>query len=278
MKKNEIKKILIDNGYNEEKLANKRLKDLKILLEDLEKMQDKENILVLNNVIPNEEIDNNENLSEKQIPSQTDPNWTQFVMGHFSDDELEGENPRLEGLRRVSELLIGTIMEEGCHLISSPGPDNDYRACVKAWVVFHSHDGLNKRFEALADAYTGNCQQDFSIYPTAMADTRAKGRCYRSALKLKRIIAAEEAIGPVDAIENIANEKIKTGQITAIRLLADRSNISIIKLLDSLGITYDKLSNGFAKLESLLYSDALITIKRLNEIRSSNNIPDNIKI
>ena len=53
-------------------------------------------------------------------PEMTEPGWAQYVLGQFADDELEEQNPRVEGLRRVAELLLGEIVEEECDLVQAP--------------------------------------------------------------------------------------------------------------------------------------------------------------
>jgi hypothetical protein len=271
MKISQLKEKLVEAGQESDVLDNLSKKELEELyqksINENNNVED-EAILTDDKIILEKPEENNSNVA----PEPTDKNWTQYVLGKFDVDEMEGESPRLEGLRRVAELLIGEIVEEGCELVSSPCLDNENRACARAWVVFKTpYSGL-KRFEALADACPGNCNPDFAIYPVAMADTRAKGRCFRSALKLKRIIAAEESCVQINPEES-QNTTARTGQITAIRLLVDQLNISISSLLDDMEINYKKHPNGAPDLVSLTYSEALIVVKRLNEIRSSKHVP-----
>jgi len=212
------------------------------------------------------------------IPFKTDESWAQYVMSKFSDDEMDGENPRVEGLRRVAELLIGTIVKEGCDLVGHPTMDNEGRVCAKATIIFKTISGDLKTYEALADAYPGNCSQEFSVYPTAMADTRAKGRCYRAALGLKRVIAAEEAFGQKGETDS-SNRSIQVGQIAAIRLISDQLKVSITKLLDYKEIPYKKQAGTeIADLNSLSHADAIIVIKSLNDMRGVEKVPEKIKI
>jgi len=194
---------------------------------------------------------------QKDPPLPSSPEWTQYVLSLFQDDELDGENPRVEGLRRVASQLLLGIQEEGCDLISSPSPDNAFRACAKAWVIF----GNGQRFEALADAAPENCTSDFTIYPVAMADTRAKGRCYRAALMLKRVIAAEEKCGDIG--QSNSQQNIHTGQLTAIDLLSTRLKVDPIKLIKELFPGRDIKSS-----KSLNHTEAQEVIKELNRLRN----------
>jgi len=289
MKKNEIIELLLTKGISREEISNSSLKELKIMLEEEQKGDDSLILLdqvketeetIVDTPIPNKDVTKELNpikevdkteliLSNPPVPS--DPGWTQYVMSLFIDDELEGQNPRLEGLRRVAEKLLGEVVEERCELISSPTMENGERACAKATIIFEG----GRIFEALADACPGNCAKDFTIYPTAMADTRAKGRCYRAALRLKRIVSAEEICGSIN--EDVdTNKNIQTGQITTIRLLSDRSNISIKKLLDDLEI-FCTVKDGVIDLKSLKYNEALIVLNRLNSMRQEDHVPEKLK-
>jgi len=273
MKKNELIELLSKYGHNVQVLSNMKLGELKSLLDEENKAKDCDIILEY----PSQENNESSKIiksveSENKttaIPLKTDAEWPQYVMGQFADDEMEGTNPRLDGLRRVAEKLLGEIIEEGCELISTPTIENQFRASVKAWVIFRNHFE-HIRFEALADAYEGNLTQDFSIYLVAMADTRAKARAYRAALRLRKIVAAEE-IGVNNAgseNNNGGNSKIAIGQITLIRMMADRQNISITKLLKDLEINgLDEKDN--LDLTKLSHTEGLLVVKRLNELRSS---------
>ncbi len=142
------------------------------------------------------------------------------------------------------------------------------RACVKAWVIFNC-GSEQRRYEALADAYPGNCSVDYGIYLTAMADTRAKGRCFRNALKLKRVVAAEEVDPmtlPVDK-EDYTNP-IDVSQLTAIKVVSERINVSISKLLLYMNLEEDpsKIKKGEAKK----------VLQKLNEMNLTKDIPENL--
>lgn len=199
---------------------------------------------------------------------RSSPDWSEYVMSKFSDDELDGVNPRLEGLRRVAINVIGNIIEENVDVIATPCPDNAFTSVIKATITFDA-DGKIVKYSAAADACESNCTDEFQKFPTAMADTRAKGRAFRSALGLNRIVAAEEMSVPVDGDQVIGGDKIKQGQISAIRIMADRLNVSIAKTLKHLEFNTDKL-------ESLTHSEALTLVRALNNYQN-NHIPNSIK-
>jgi hypothetical protein len=162
--------------------------------------------------------------------------------------------------------LIGPIMEEGCQLVSPPTIENGHRACVKAWIVFKTHEG-EKRFESLADVCEENCDPEFARFPTSTAETRAKGRCFRMALKLRKVVAAEEAAAEIPlAGEDKTEVAIQNGQISMIQLMADRLNVSIDRLLSSLEIKKGSLGQ-------LTRTEGLMVTKHLNTLQQSGLIP-----
>ncbi len=301
MSKSELKDALLALGYSEKKLQDEKGKCLKqpVLLSMLKAHQqgedgltalssieeDDENdigIAVESNdkvvgILPaNDDKSEEDDTEEYDPPTPNHPEWTQFVLGKFLEDEVDGKNPRVEGLRRVAGELVGELIEEGCDLVAAPTEENRFRACVKAWGVFLTPGGQTKKFEALADAHDGNCFEDYATYLVAMADTRAKGRMFRNALCLRRVIAAEEVSKTVAVAADIQQGgAIHTGQISLIRMISDRQKLSIAGVLDDLCIKYElNDSTGDVNLNSLVYEDALATIKRMREIkeeRETNN-------
>lgn len=201
---------------------------------------------------------------------------TQKILNMFDDDEMDNEHPRVDGLRRVAELILGTIIEEGCDLLQAPCPENGMRASVKAWVVFATKDG-NLRYEALAESSPQNTFEEFSTYPVSMADTRAKGRCFRNALKLKKVVSAEELGAEKNLKARAENLTIDEQQMHIISRALDKRDVSLIKLLEDMEIGYKKNENGFAELKSLLYTDAQRILARLSEYNSDNPPPQKIR-
>lgn len=216
-----------------------------------------------------------EQIEQEEIdpPTPSSPDWTQYVLGKFLPDEVDGLNPRVEGLRRVAGELVGSLIEEGCDLVAAPTEANRFRACVKAWGVFVMTDGTTKRFEALADAHSENCVEDYATYLVAMADTRAKGRMYRNALCLRRVVAAEEISKTMAPAADVQpGGKIHVGQITLLRMMADRHDFKIAEILDVLGVKYElNDQTGEVNLKSLSYEDAVAASSRMREMASEKD-------
>lgn len=203
-------------------------------------------------------------------PKPGDPTWSAYVMSKFADDELEGANPRLEGLRRVSMLLLGPILAEHTIIVNPPCADNGMVACATAEITIYNNLIKERtQFSGSADAHQNNCMDEFGNYLTAMAETRAKGRAYRSALCLNKVISAEEASFVPDD-NRLESSDIKSGQISIIRIMADRLDISLENMFKFLG--FDK-----TKLEDLTNAEALIVVKHMNTFQQNNNVPASLK-
>tara|TARA_R100000808_G_scaffold5684_1_gene17089 strand:- start:9025 stop:9846 length:822 start_codon:yes stop_codon:yes gene_type:complete len=130
---------------------------------------------------------------DSEAPSMFSPEWHDYAMSHFEDNELIDGNPICAGLRRVSELLLGTIIESGpCDVFPSTDGNGPGRATVVYKVVFDwKNSGYIKTFKEVADVWHGNTDDLFCAHPVATASTRAEGRALRKALKI-RALAAEE--------------------------------------------------------------------------------------
>ncbi|RLC89048.1 MAG: hypothetical protein DRJ03_00360 [Chloroflexi bacterium] len=288
MGKKELQDALLALGYTNEQLLDGEGKKLKrpALLEKLQAHKQGEEGLAVLSTVQEEDDDTGvvvgpdakdltDDFGEPLVvedtdpPTPSDPGWTQYVLGKFLEDEVDGQNPRVEGLRRVAGELVGELIEEGCDLVAAPTEENRFRACAKAWGVFLTPEGREKRFEALADAHSENCFEDYATYLVAMADTRAKGRMYRNALCLRRVVAAEEVSKTVATAADIQQGgPIHTSQISMIRLISDRHGFKISEVLDGLAITYElNDQTGDVNLQSLSYEDALAAASEMRKMK-----------
>ena len=80
-----------------------------------------------------EETENVEEQEESESPSMLSSEWNDYVMSHFDESELINGNPICAGLRRVSELLLGSIIESGPHEVH---PATDSNGPGRATVVY----------------------------------------------------------------------------------------------------------------------------------------------
>lgn len=193
-------------------------------------------------------------------PKITDRDWNEYVLSHFGPDELADGNPTVDGLRRVAELLLGPIVVGEAKVIQSPNPQNDSRCVVEYTCTIKTNYGdITQR--SAADCYPGNCDHRFAVYSSAIAETRAEGRSLRKLLKLRKVIAAEEA-GLVPLEETGVNGKITPTQMNFIETLCKRNDINVVAYL---GGAKDFNFNG--KLEEIPYKSAVAVISHLSEMQ-----------
>jgi len=275
-----IREYLVANGYSEEELNGKKVEELREIMDTFEK-EKLATEAALDSIEEEEEtnletiavvVSEDEPEEEKEDPKPSDPDWTQFVLGHFQDDEQDEGNPRVEGLRRVAEALIGPIVHEDCELIQAPSHENGMTACAKASITFFDVS-LNREvtYSALADANDGNIfakgETDFTVYLTAMADTRAKGRAFRAALKLRRVVAAEEVGRGINLIAQDTSSISSGAQIAFATMLSGRMGVNLTEIVDTLEFKHEK-KNGVVQLATLSHDDMLALLKKLNELNA----------
>jgi hypothetical protein len=95
-----------------------------------------------------------------------------------------------------------------------------------------------------ADVYWGNCDKVYRNHPVAVAETRAEGRALRRALRLRKVVAAEELSKEIeDHPDQNSVNKISNQQINFIDVLAQRLNINVTKLLEENSIKTDNIYN-----------------------------------
>lgn len=213
----------------------------------------------------------------KTIPSINDIAWTDYVLSLLSDDEKISGNPTTDGLRRIFEIALNcVIINSSTQVVQSPSPENEKRATVVHELVFVLNDEPEsssikmKTVSGAADVYWGNCDKIYRNHPVAVAETRAEGRALRRALKLRKVVAAEELAKDIeDHPDHDTVTKITNNQLNFMDVLAKRININMIKLLEKLDLDHRNLYN-------ISYGDAVDIVKKLTEYQQLNNVSDDI--
>lgn len=172
-------------------------------------------------------------------PKITDLEWTDHVLALLSDDEKIAGNPTTDGLRRIFEIAMDcTLISSTSSVVQSPSPDNEKRATVVHSLVYFKNHGsdtpeLNTvTVDGSADVYWGNCDKIYRNHPVAVAETRAEGRALRRALRLRKVVAAEELSKDIEDNPDVNTvNKISNNQINFIDVMAQRLNINVSKLL-----------------------------------------------
>lgn len=208
-----------------------------------------------------------------------DIEWTDHVLSLLSEDEKIQGNPTTDGLRRVFEKALNCIMiESKSDVVQSPSPSNEKRATVVHSLTYIVKDApvdssYNKiTVNGAADVYWGNCDKVFRNHPVAVAETRAEGRALRRALRLRKVLAAEEVVDTTEddiGADNVT--KITNNQINFIDVIAKRLDIDVLAIIKNLGINEDNVKN-------ILHEDALRVIRELSSYQQKvDDIPENIK-
>lgn len=198
----------------------------------------------------------------KVRPSMFSPNWEDYVMEQFTKKELrEGKYPRAHGLRRVSQLIFGPLVEVDTEVIQCPTPENEYSATAIVRVVFNE-----AKFCGAADASPRNLDAAVSKHSVANAEARAEVRAYRKALGVTTIAAEEMVMGQTgaDAVpkpDADDGEMVVENQVSFMGILSERKDINIEKLVA-------KIFPDIHNIYSLTYEQA---VKVNGAIQSAGN-------
>jgi len=224
----------------------------------------------------------------ESAPDPTSVEWAGWVMSLFDETELvqpeQGDPmPKVAGLRRVANLVLGRIVSSGpTTVFPATNVDHPGRATIVFQVEFE--DGTV--FREVGESYVDNTDDKFAIYPSAIASTRAEARALRKALGINRVSADE--ITNKDA-KQIVRDSVRTeeakketdGEFKGDNLATDKQNNLIGFLADKLEIDREKFLSEVIKVkdgDALSKADASISIDQLHKYRDEKeDIPTNIK-
>lgn len=208
------------------------------------------------------------NTESKEImnkPNIADISWTDYVLSILSDDEKINGNPTTDGLRRIFETILDcTILHINTDVVQAPTPENEKRATVIYRMDYILNDESlhqdikHRSVTGAADVYWGNCDKIYRNHPVAVAETRAEGRALRKALRLRKVVAAEElAENTDDHPDKDSVSKISTNQINFIDVLSKRLDINVISLVKNLAIDSSSVYD-------IMHEDAIKIIRELS--------------
>lgn len=252
----ELKEQLKKAGHTEESLEGLKKQELSQLLEQSQ--------LIVDAVEGNSEITAFSGMAELEdnilkTPNPYDKEWTDYVLGLLDPErEMDNKNPKTDGLRRVAHQLYGGFSVK-TNVVDSPRIDNGYRATVVVSVKFA--DGME--YDGAADVYSGNTDKKFAVHAVATAETRAEGRALRRALKLTKVLAAEELYNadtdePTGLEENSA---MPSTMLTSLELIANNTGVDLLKVAQKQGYNINSVKE-LTKEQGLALSKVLGDIKR----------------
>lgn len=123
-------------------------------------------------------------IEETDVPPITSIEWNDYVMSKFDEAELFDGMPLAAGLRRVAELLLGTIVYSGPTQVFPPKDDGSHGRATVVWKIEFANGVC---FSDVADCWEGNTDDAFCAFAVATAATRAEARALRKALRLKAV-------------------------------------------------------------------------------------------
>lgn len=219
-------------------------------------------------------------MTDKKI-GPNDLEWSDHVLTLLSDDEKIDGNPTTDGLRRIFEIALNcTVISSHSEVTQSPDVSNEKRATVVHTITYCPHKGPQNKIDlndsrsisGAADVYWGNCDKIYRNHPVAVAETRAEGRALRRALKLRKVVAAEELASSID--DDVSGDsvgRISTNQISFIDVIAKRLNINVKELISSMSLSVDNIY-------TLTHDNAVSIIRELSKYQQKvEDIPEQIK-
>ena len=257
----QIRNALKDKyGYSDEQLLAGK-KELRLQLEKLE-----------SNNVPENEISDAFIASDREevVPSMDSTEWAEYVMGHFRLDEMDNGNPTCDGLRRVTETVIGPIVSRQIEVQQSPNSSNSGTATVicTVQVINNIPDHILYQMKITesdaADVNKYNTDSPYYLHPTATAATRAEARALRKMLRLRKVVAAEELAGEPESEDYVdawrPSDPVTEEQINLLDVVCQRCDINLMEYINS-------GESAYATVYALSKNKATSIIQHINKVQ-----------
>jgi hypothetical protein len=217
---------------------------------------------------------------ETRLPKYYEEGWHDYVMSKFLPDELMDGHPTCDGLRRVTEQIVGPITDRQItHLIPLKSFSENETAAVAVRIKvsprdYSTFERLDLVEESIADVNNKNTPDlKFLIHPLATCETRAEARALRKILRLRKVIAAEELADESklnDLVMWNPEDQISEEQINALDIICRRLDISVFDYINC-------GSKKYKKVEEITKSKAAEILNFLNKIqRNAVEKPKNV--
>ena len=238
----ELRKLLLENGYDPAKVAAMKKPELKQAA--LEVTSNKFD-LQLEAIEKEEPVETLEGAIGVQYCSD---GWDRYVMGLFKDNELMDGYPKVNGLRRVANLVLGNIVSsKPSYVFVTQGDTRSVTVSYEIQVEWKLNTpvGFGNMGLAALDVRTFGglscCNEDMSSpygrHPAAVAESKAEGRALRKALGLN-VIAAEEMLsgGDTEAPAAKPTSRITAALKSVIEVKAEKLNLVMKELIEKFGL------------------------------------------
>ncbi len=212
-------------------------------------------------------------------PSMLSPEWHDYAMTLFEENELVNGHPLVAGLRRVCELVLGPMTFSGPTWVKPTDRDDHHG---RATVIFTVEFANGIRCAEVADSWEGNTDDTFCAFAVAIASTRAEARALRKVLKI-RGVAAEELTKKDTAkiVRDISKQKSSSsGDYDGQGRMSDAQYNFIDVKCKQLNVNGGKLFKDIFKVDQKRKISKIVAsdiIDRLNEYqRDKGSIPSEI--
>lgn len=268
----EMREFLASCGYDGDQLTDMKKSQLREAVDTVLQANDTLDSAVVSadaEITPTEQNVPDEAVDEAP-PRPTDPEWTKYVLTLFAADELDNGSPKVDGLRRVADKLYGSFNIQ-TDVIDAPRIDNAGRASVVVRLEFREGDKRGWKVDGAADVFSGNTDRKYASHSLATAETRAEGRALRKALKLTKILSAEETYNAADDESTGTDGRIVHGMTNSLNVMANKIKVDALKAAIKMGCDVQALDELTHK-QGLKLSEQLGKYQRNEEV-----IPDEIR-
>lgn len=221
-------------------------------------------------VVPNEKPkDTNTDKQAEEIPSINDVAWTPYVLSLLQEDEVFEGAPTVDGLRRIAHELLGDVISSVSEVAGSPDGRNGGVATVLHHLTIDCEDGKIRQYSGVADVHDNNTDPEYARFASATAETRAEGRAYKRALRLRKVVTVEE-LTTVALEAKTESDKVNDSQLTMIKFLCSKLNINVLKFVNMGEKQYESVHD-------ISHPSAVKMIGVLNKYQqNTSNIPEKV--
>jgi hypothetical protein len=228
-----------------------------------------------------------EETQEENKPTRLDEGWQDYVLSQFKPEELDNGYPKIVGLRRVAQRLIGPIISSlptQLNTIVDERNPSGRTNCIYE-IIFDAFHGNTIKYGAAASSWIGNTDDDFAAFTEAIAEVRAESRALRKALNLNIVSQEETTTKNVKEIVQAlqTREVEKSGDWQEDDSISVSQELMIKKTTERLGVDLGKLltKENLGELNELTKKQAIRLIDLLNQYQNSSKesvaIPEEIK-
>lgn len=233
-----------------------------------------------------EEIPNVPVIEDDGIPEYGSEGWTKYVLSHFKPNEMREGLPLVPGLVRVARKVLGNILDDGPLTLDWAGPD-DYNRVGAAAVVYQvivEIYGQPRTFRAVGDgSFFSVAKEEFSQYPGACAETKARSRAFRKALAIDDVLTADEIGADSSRLNSLIGKQ--SFEFSPTDKSSSIQHELITKQCKQLGIDVLKLINlgegKYDRLEDVTKETALKILDYLSDFLRTDvehEIPESIRL